>query len=45
MSTADGHPVDVLADVQDGPGARAAAGTAAGGVGLFRTELSFLSAE
>ena len=43
--TADGHAVDVLANVQDGAGARAAALTAAGGVGLFRTELSFLSVE
>ncbi len=43
--TADGTPVDVLANVQDGAGARAAAGGAAGGVGLFRTELCFLSAE
>ncbi len=43
--TLDGHPVDVLANVQDGAGARTAAATAAGGVGLFRTELSFLNAE
>ncbi|MFH5229802.1 phosphoenolpyruvate--protein phosphotransferase [Antrihabitans spumae] len=40
--TADGHRVDVLANVQDGLGARAAAATAAQGVGLFRTELCFL---
>ncbi|EME23698.1 phosphoenolpyruvate--protein phosphotransferase [Rhodococcus triatomae] len=41
--TRDGHPVAVLANVQDGPGARAAAdGSAAEGVGLFRTELAFL---
>ena len=43
--TADGHRVDVLANVQDGAGARAAAATPAGGVGLFRTELCFLSAD
>jgi phosphotransferase system enzyme I (PtsI) len=43
--TSDGHAVDVLANVQDGAGARAAAATAAGGVGLFRTELSFLSVD
>ena len=43
--TSDGHAVDVLANVQDGAGARAAARTAAGGVGLFRTELSFLSVD
>ena len=43
--TADGHAVEVLANVQDGAGARTAAGTAAGGVGLFRTELCFLSVE
>ncbi|GAA4476765.1 phosphoenolpyruvate-utilizing N-terminal domain-containing protein [Rhodococcus olei] len=41
--TRDGHPVAVLANVQDGAGARAAAaGSAAEGVGLFRTELAFL---
>ncbi|MGC0363693.1 phosphotransferase system enzyme I (PtsI) [Rhodococcus sp. 27YEA15] len=40
--TADGLTVDVLANVQDGAGARAAASTAASGVGLFRTELCFL---
>lgn len=40
--TADGHRVDVLANVQDGAGARAARKTAADGVGLFRTELCFL---
>lgn len=40
--TRDGHPVAVLANVQDGPGARAAAASAAEGVGLFRTELAFL---
>ncbi|PXW26961.1 UNVERIFIED_CONTAM: phosphoenolpyruvate--protein phosphotransferase [Williamsia faeni] len=44
-ATSDGHRVDVLANVQDGAGARVAAGTAAGGVGLFRTELCFLDRE
>ncbi|WP_068275932.1 putative PEP-binding protein [Aldersonia kunmingensis] len=44
-ATADGHAVDVLANVQDGAGARAAAETAAAGVGLFRTELCFLNRE
>ena len=43
--TADGHAVGVLANVQDGAGARVAAAGAAEGVGLFRTELCFLSAE
>ena len=43
--TADGHPVGVLANVQDGAGARTAAAGSAEGVGLFRTELCFLSAE
>ncbi|HEY5852910.1 MAG TPA: phosphoenolpyruvate--protein phosphotransferase [Aldersonia sp.] len=41
-ATADGHAVDVLANVQDGAGARKAAESPAGGVGLFRTELCFL---
>ncbi|MFC7450108.1 putative PEP-binding protein [Rhodococcus daqingensis] len=40
--TRDGHPVAVLANVQDGAGARAAASSAAEGIGLFRTELAFL---
>lgn len=40
--TLDGHPVQVLANVQDGAGARAAAEQPIEGVGLFRTELSFL---
>ncbi|QCB50951.1 phosphoenolpyruvate--protein phosphotransferase [Rhodococcus sp. PAMC28707] len=40
--TADGHRVDILANVQDGAGARAARKTAADGIGLFRTELCFL---
>lgn len=44
--TSDGWLVDVLANVQDGAGARIAAETSeAGGVGLFRTELCFLSAQ
>jgi phosphotransferase system enzyme I (PtsI) len=42
-ATADGHPVAVLANVQDGHAAVAAAGTQAEGVGLFRTELCFLN--
>ena len=41
-TTRDGHAVQVLANVQDGAGARAAARVHAEGVGLFRTELSFL---
>ena len=41
-STSDGHAVDVLANVQDGAGARRAAETQVQGVGLFRTELCFL---
>ena len=40
--TSDGHSVSILANVQDGAGARSAATTAAEGVGLFRTELCFL---
>lgn len=43
--TSDGHRVDLLANVQDGAGARVAAETPAEGVGLFRTELAFLDAE
>ena len=43
--TADGHAVQVLANVQDGAGARTAAATEAEGVGLFRTELCFLSVD
>ena len=43
--TADGHRVEVLANVQDGAAARAAADTPAEGVGLFRTELCFLNRE
>ncbi|MDQ0283012.1 phosphotransferase system enzyme I (PtsI) [Rhodococcus fascians] len=41
-ATSDGHAVDILANVQDGAGARAARSSAADGVGLFRTELCFL---
>lgn len=40
--TSDGHPVAVLANVQDGAGARRAAQGVAEGVGLFRTEFCFL---
>ena len=40
---ADGHPVDLLANVKDGDGAQEAAGGPAGGIGLFRTEMAFLS--
>jgi phosphoenolpyruvate-protein phosphotransferase (PTS system enzyme I) len=40
-TTRDGHAVQVLANVQDGPGARAAAAAHAEGVGLLRTELAF----
>ncbi|KAA9394216.1 phosphoenolpyruvate--protein phosphotransferase [Kocuria coralli] len=44
--TADGTAVQLLANVQDGAGARAAAATGLPeGVGLFRTELCFLSAQ
>jgi phosphotransferase system enzyme I (PtsI) len=42
-ATADGHPVAILANVQDGAAARAARETPAEGVGLFRTELCFLN--
>ncbi|MCW2739783.1 MAG: phosphoenolpyruvate-protein phosphotransferase [Blastococcus sp.] len=40
--TRDGRTVQILANVQDGAGARAAAAAHAEGVGLFRTELAFL---
>ncbi len=43
--TSDGHAVDILANVQDGAGAEQAARTHVQGVGLFRTELCFLSAD
>jgi len=42
-ATADGVPVKVLANVADGESARGAAGAPVQGVGLFRTELCFLS--
>ncbi|MDO5075700.1 phosphoenolpyruvate--protein phosphotransferase [Corynebacterium sp.] len=43
--TSDGHEVQLLANVQDGNGARVAgSSTQAEGVGLFRTELCFLDA-
>jgi phosphotransferase system enzyme I (PtsI) len=42
--TADGHLVPLLANVGDVTGAVAAAARKAQGVGLFRTELAFLSA-
>src|SRR4051794_30398966 len=41
-TTRDGYAVQVLANVQDGAGARAAAAAHAEGVGLFRPELAFL---
>ncbi|MGW4242843.1 putative PEP-binding protein [Nocardia sp. NPDC004722] len=44
-ATADGYRVEVLANVQDGAGARAAARGPAEGIGLFRTELCFLDRE
>jgi phosphoenolpyruvate-protein phosphotransferase (PTS system enzyme I) len=40
--TRDGQTIQILANVQDGAGARAAASAHAEGVGLFRTELAFL---
>ncbi|WP_040808829.1 phosphoenolpyruvate--protein phosphotransferase [Nocardia concava] len=43
--TADGHRVEVIANVQDGAGARAASSGPAEGIGLFRTELCFLDRE
>jgi phosphotransferase system enzyme I (PtsI) len=42
-TTADGHAVAILANVQDGAAARSARETPAEGVGLFRTELCFLN--
>jgi phosphoenolpyruvate-protein phosphotransferase (PTS system enzyme I) len=41
-ATKDGHVVQVLANVQDGAGARVAVAAHAEGVGLLRTELAFL---
>ena len=43
--TADGHQVKVLANVGNPADARAGADAGAEGVGLFRTEFSYLSAE
>ncbi|WP_263250254.1 phosphoenolpyruvate--protein phosphotransferase [Saccharopolyspora rosea] len=43
-ATADGHPVKVLANVGSAADARAAVGTGAQGVGLFRTEFCYLAA-
>lgn len=40
--TRDGRPVEILANVSDGASARAAAAAPVQGVGLLRTELSFL---
>ena len=42
-ATVDGRRIDILANVQDGAGARKAAETQVQGVGLFRTELCFLN--
>jgi phosphoenolpyruvate-protein phosphotransferase (PTS system enzyme I) len=42
-ATADGHPVAILANVQDGSAARSAREPPAEGIGLFRTELCFLN--
>lgn len=44
-ATSDGRPVELLANVQDGAGARTAAQSQARGVGLFRTELCFLNSD
>ena len=41
-ATADGKPVELLANVADGESARTAAAAPVEGVGLFRTELCFL---
>ncbi len=41
--TADGKPVKILANVADGESARTAGDAPVEGVGLFRTELSFLN--
>lgn len=43
--TADGEAIQLLANIQDGAGARRAATTQAEGVGLFRTELAFFHAD
>ena len=42
--TKDSHRVQLLANVADGQAARVAADTQAEGIGLYRTEMSFLSA-
>ncbi|MBC3185396.1 phosphoenolpyruvate--protein phosphotransferase [Corynebacterium sp. zg-331] len=42
--TKDGYRVQLLANVQDAHAARIAADTQAEGIGLYRTEMSFLSA-
>jgi phosphotransferase system enzyme I (PtsI) len=42
-TTSDGHPVAILANVQDGATAWSARETPAEGIGLFRTELSFVN--
>ena len=42
--TKDGHRVQLLANVADGNAARIASESQAEGIGLYRTELSFLSA-
>ena len=42
--TKDGHSVQLLANVADGNAARIASESQAEGIGLYRTELSFLSA-
>lgn len=44
-ATADGTPVQLLANVQDGKAAAKASESQAEGVGLFRTELCFLTAQ
>ena len=42
-ATADGKPIRILANVADGESARSASEAPVEGVGLFRTELSFLN--
>ncbi|MFH5821786.1 phosphoenolpyruvate--protein phosphotransferase [Georgenia sp. AZ-5] len=44
-ATKDGRPVKLMANVQDGAAARAASAGPVEGVGLFRTELCFLTAD
>lgn len=41
--TKDEHPVELLANIQDRAGAERAEASQAAGIGLFRTELSFLN--